>query len=257
MPLFWRVNCIVSFMKWHIGCSGFMYRDWKGIFYPEGVRQKDWLQYYSTQFDTLEINSTFYKFPEAKNLEKFYEKTSDGFQFSLKAPRVITHFKKLIDCTREFSDLYDAAGKGLKEKLGPILFQFPPSFIFSEESLKALKTNLNPDFKNVVEFRNASWFNNEVIESLADSGIIMSGLSHPILKNNQQVIKNNSTLYYRFHGLEKLFYSAYSEDDLKSFYEKVMKTKSAEIFVYFNNTASQAAIQNALFLKKIIENVQH
>ena len=238
-------------MKWHIGCSGYMYREWKDIFYPNSIRQKDWLQYYSTQFDTLEINSTFYKFPEAKNLEKFYNQTSDGFQFTLKAPRVITHYKKLKDCEQQFSDLYEAAEKGLKEKLGPILFQFPPLFIFSEENLNALKRNLHPDFKNVVEFRNASWFNNQVISSLAESGIIMSGLSHPVLKNNQQVIENHSTLYYRFHGLEKLFYSAYNEEDLKSFYKQVMKTKAKEIFVYFNNTASLAAIQNAVFLKKI------
>lgn len=241
-------------MKWHIGCSGFMYRNWKGIFYPEGIRQKDWLQYYSTQFDTLEINSTFYKFPEAKNLKKFYDQTGDGFQFSLKAPRVITHFKKLKDCDNLFKDLYEAAGKGLKEKLGPILFQFPPSFAFNEERLQTLKTKLHPDFKNVVEFRNASWFTNEVAKSLAETGIIMSGLSHPILKSNQQIIENNSTLYYRFHGLEKLFYSAYSEDDLKKFYGNVLQTKAEEVFVYFNNTASQAAIQNALYLKKIVSN---
>jgi uncharacterized protein YecE (DUF72 family) len=241
-------------MKWHIGCSGFMYRDWKGIFYPEGIRQKDWLQYYSTQFDTLEINNTFYKFPEAKNLEKFYDQTSDGFQFSLKAPRVITHFKKLKDCDSEFKDLYEATSKGLKEKLGPILFQFPPSFSFNEESLQVLKTKLDRDFKNIVEFRNASWFNNEVAESLAESSIIMSGLSHPILKNNQQVIENNNTIYYRFHGLEKLFYSAYNEDNLKSFYKEVVETKAEEIFVYFNNTASQAAIQNALYLKELATN---
>lgn len=240
-------------MKWHIGCSGFMYRDWKELFYPAGVRQKDWLQYYSTQFDTLEINSTFYKFPEAKNLEKFYDKTSDGFLFSLKAPRVITHYKKLKDCDQQFSDLYEAAEKGLREKLGPILFQFPPLFIFSEENLNALKRNLRPDFKNVVEFRNASWFNNEVVESLADSGIIMSGLSHPILKNNQHVVETNCILYYRFHGMEKLFYSVYSEAELKNFHKQVMKTKAKEIFVYFNNTASLAAIQNALSLKKIVD----
>jgi uncharacterized protein YecE (DUF72 family) len=241
-------------MKWHIGCSGFMYRDWKEIFYPKEIRQKDWLQYYSTQFNTLEINSTFYKFPEEKNLLKFYDQTEDDFRFSLKAPREITHFKKLKECDSLFSDLYNAAQNGLKEKLGPILFQFPPSFIFSEENLKALKFNLHPDFKNVVEFRNISWFAKEVISSLEDAGIIMSGLSHPVLKNNQQIIENNLTLYYRFHGIEKLFYSAYSERDLQNFYREAMDTKANEIFVYFNNTASPSAIQNAMYLKTIVGN---
>ncbi len=239
-------------MKWHIGCSGFLYRDWKNIFYPPGVPQRSWLNYYSTQFDTLEINSSFYKFPEEKNLKKFYKQTAGNFQFSLKAPRLITHFKKMKDCEAQIIDLYDASINGLKEKLGPILFQFPPSFNYSLENLEAVLKNLNPEFKNVVEFRNASWFIDDVKKSLSKSGIIMSGLSHPILKENQAIIKNTQTIYYRFHGIEKLFYSVYAEDALENFYTEAMRANAEEIFVYFNNTASQAAIENALFLKKLV-----
>ncbi len=197
-------------MKWHIGCSGFMYREWKNIFYPPGDPQRSWLNYYSTQFDTLEINSSFYKFPEEKNLKKFYDQTEEKFQFALKAPRVITHFKKLKDCDAQFSDLYAAAQNGLKEKLGPILFQFPPSFLYSSLNLEAILKNLNPEFRNVVEFRNVSWYSVDVKKSLSNAGIIMSGLSHPVLKDNQSIIKTTSAIYYRFHGIDKLFYSAYT-----------------------------------------------
>ena len=239
-------------MKWHIGCSGFLYRDWKNIFYPPGVPQRSWLNYYSTQFDTLEINSSFYKFPEEKNLKKFYEQTAGNFQFALKAPRLITHFKKMKDCEAQFIDLYNASINGLKEKLGPILFQFPPSFNYSLENLEAILKNLHQEFKNVVEFRNASWFIDDVKKSLSKAGIIMSGLSHPILKENQAIIKNTQTIYYRFHGIEKLFYSAYTEDALENFYNEAMRANAEEIFVYFNNTASQAAIENALFLKNLV-----
>lgn len=245
---------IKKIMKWHIGCSGFLYRDWKNIFYPPDIPQRSWLQYYSNQFDTLEINSTFYKFPEAKNLKKFYEQTSVDFQFSLKAPRLITHFKKMKDCESLLSDLYSAAITGLREKLGPILFQFPPSFTCSSENQDAIIKHLNPEFKNVVEFRNAGWFSEDVKESLSKAGIIMSGLSHPILKEKQMIIKNTSIIYYRFHGIEKLFYSAYSEEELENFYITAMETNAEEIFVYFNNTASLSAIANAVFLKNIVSN---
>ena len=239
-------------MKWNIGCSGFLYRDWKNIFYPPGVPQRSWLNYYSTQFDTLEINSSFYKFPEEKNLRKFYEQTAVNFQFALKAPRLITHFKKMKDCEAQFTDLYNASINGLKEKLGPILFQFPPSFNYTLENLEAILKNLNPEFMNVVEFRNVSWFTDDVKKLLSKAGIIMSGLSHPILKENQAIIKTTPTIYYRFHGIEKLFYSAYAEVALENFYTEAMRANAEEIFVYFNNTASLAAIENALFLKKIV-----
>ncbi|MEO5500837.1 MAG: DUF72 domain-containing protein [Ginsengibacter sp.] len=239
-------------MKWHIGCSGFLYRDWKNIFYPPGIPQRSWLNYYSTQFDTLEINSSFYKFPEDKNLKKFYDQTEENFQFALKAPRVITHFEKLKNCDAQFSDLYAAAQNGLKEKLGPILFQFPPSFLYSPENMEAILKSFKPEFKNVVEFRNDSWFNVEVEETLCQNEIIMSGLSHPILKEKQAIIKTCGTIYYRFHGIERLFYSAYAEKAMEDFYIEATESGAEEIFVYFNNTASLAAIENALYLKKII-----
>ena len=255
MPLkFGGHIAIKNFMKWHIGCSGFLYRDWKNIFYPPEIPQKKWLNYYSDQFDTLEINSSFYKFPEEKNLKKFHDQTSDNFKFSLKAPRLITHFKKMKGCEALLPDLYGAAIKGLKEKLGPILFQFPPSFIYSLENLEVIIKNLNPDFKNVVEFRNASWFTNDTENALSGAGIIMSGLSHPVLKHKQMIIKNSSIIYYRFHGIKKLFYSAYTKETLENFHMEAMQTNADEIFIFFNNTASPAAIKNALFLKKIVNN---
>jgi uncharacterized protein YecE (DUF72 family) len=158
------------------------------------------------------------------------------------------------DCEAQFIDLYNASINGLKDKLGPILFQFPPSFNYSLENLEAILKNLNPEFKNVVEFRNATWFTDNVTKLFSEEGITMSGLSHPILKENQGIIKTTPTIYYRFHGMEKLFYSYYSEEILERFYIKATQINAKEMFVYFNNTASLAAIENALFLKKIVAN---
>ena len=93
-------------MKWHIGCSGFLYRDWKNIFYPEKLPQRKWFEYYATQFDTLELNVTFYKFPQLSSLQKWYNDSPPEFLFSLKVPRLITHYKQLKDCESLLDDFY-------------------------------------------------------------------------------------------------------------------------------------------------------
>ena len=105
-------------MKWHIGCSGFHYRDWKEIFYPAGLPQKKWFEYYSSKFDTLELNVTFYRFPQLSFLRNWYEVSPDHFVFTAKAPRLITHYKRFRDCERLLNDFYTTLIAGLDNKLG-------------------------------------------------------------------------------------------------------------------------------------------
>ncbi len=229
-----------------------MYREWKPQFYPQEITQRKFLEFYSRYFNTLEINSTFYKFPITKNLEKFYNETPAEFRFSLKVPRLITHYKKLKDCENLADDFYSAVKDGLKEKIGCILFQFPPGFKYSEENLNQLAVLVNKNFNNVAEFRNASWLEKPVIKKLEEYNIIVSGLSHPLLPEYQAPVKNNPIMYYRFHGIPKLFYSDYSEKELMEFAKKLIKDTNpdGDIYIYFNNTASMAALKNASFLKE-------
>lgn len=230
-----------------------MYREWKEIFYPAKLAQKNWLAYYATQFDTFELNSSFYKFPEATSLKKFYDQTPDNFSVSLKVPRLITHYKQMKDCASLLDDFYNAVECGLKEKVGCVLFQFPPKFSYTEERFQLLATSLKPGFKNVAEFRHESWFDSKLIEAFQSENIIVSGLSHPILPGKQEIIQNNKIIYYRFHGIPKLFYSKYTDDTLKQFYEQMrQKVNVDSVYVYFNNTASLAAIENALKLKSYL-----
>lgn len=154
-------------MKIFIGCSGFLYREWKPDFYPPDIPQRKWLEYYSNKFNSLEINSTFYKFPLEKNLKKFYDDTSKNFRFSLKVPRLITHYKQLKDCKSLAKDFYDVVRNGLENKTGCILYQFPPKFNFNDERLQLLAEILDPSFMNVAEFRNATWYSTEILEQLA------------------------------------------------------------------------------------------
>src|SRR5690606_30967565 len=122
-------------IEWHIGCSGFYYKDWKGLFYPEDLPQKYWFDYYCRYFNTLELNVTFYRFPELSFLQNWYNKSPESFSFAVKAPRTITHYKKFNGITDTLHDFYSTVRTGLREKLECILFQLPPSLPYSEERL--------------------------------------------------------------------------------------------------------------------------
>src|SRR3982750_2937983 len=120
-------------MKWWIGCSGFHYKHWKDIFYPQGLPQTKWFEFYCQHFNTLELNVTFYRFPRLSFLETWYKKSPKEFRFSVKAPRLITHFKQFHDSERFISDFYNVVKEGLKDKLGCTLFQLPPRSAYKEE----------------------------------------------------------------------------------------------------------------------------
>ncbi|HEU4862054.1 MAG TPA: DUF72 domain-containing protein, partial [Chitinophagaceae bacterium] len=120
---------IMGTTKWEIGCSGFHYKGWKGIFYPETLPQRAWFRFYAEKFNTLELNVTFYRFPVLKSLEKWHDVSPDNFSFAVKAPRLITHYKKFSDCARLLDDFYNLITKVLKNKLGPVFFQLPPKYV--------------------------------------------------------------------------------------------------------------------------------
>ncbi|MFL5786714.1 MAG: DUF72 domain-containing protein, partial [Flavisolibacter sp.] len=238
--------------KWHIGCSGFHYREWKEIFYPKGIPQSKWFNFYSSQFNTLEINNTFYKFPELKLFENWYNKAPAGFTFSVKVPGTITHYKQFKETETLMKDFYSVAKEGLKEKLGCILFQLPPKTVFSMEKLQIILSQINMFFFNVIEFRNISWWRKEVIEELSKHNIAFCGVSFPSLISD--AITNSSVAYYRFHGVPKLYHSQYETTFLEKIIDQLKQSQSNEIYIYFNNTASAAAIENAREVIKMTRN---
>ena len=239
-------------IQWHIGCSGFHYKEWKDVFYPKGMRQRDWFMYYAKQFDTLELNVSFYRFPTVASLNNWYVQAPEGFNFSLKVPRSITHFKKFVDTEVMVKDFYGLLKDGLKEKLGCVLFQLPPQLSYSEEKLEKILQQVDPLFTNVIEFRSASWWRKDVQNLLQKHDIIFSGVSFPGIQFDDAVV-NTPVCYYRFHGVPKLFYSEYDETFLDKIFGQVKndkKTKTA--FIYFNNTASLAALHNARYFKQLV-----
>ncbi len=240
---------MIAGMKAFIGCSGFSYKDWKGVFYPEGMPQKNWFAYYCSQFNCLEINSSFYKYPSEKLLKKWHEESPGDFRFSIKMNRLITHFKKLVDCGRPLNDFYDLVRNHLKEKAGCILFQFPPGFSFNEERLRAILDLSNNGFTNAGEFRNLSWFSGEVLEEFGKAGLIFCGQSQPGELPDDPFISGPAA-YYRFHGKSVLFKSRYGVNELKAVAGTLKKAKTS--FIFFNNTWGDSAIYNAREMQAII-----
>jgi uncharacterized protein YecE (DUF72 family) len=238
-------------MRWHIGCSGYHYLDWKEVFYPQGLPQRKWFEYYSSRFDTLELNVTFYRFPQVGFLKNWFQISPDHFRFGVKVPRLITHYKKFKDCVRLLNDFYNTTTEGLQEKLGAVLFQLPPGFVYTQERLELIVQSMRPGIRNVVEFRDASWWTKKIFRQLGKENVIVSGISHPALPAD--VIINSDVVYYRFHGVPKLYYSAYKRDALKQVADTIrINKKVSEAYIYFNNTATMAAIKNARWLKEYV-----
>ncbi|MEP6615929.1 MAG: DUF72 domain-containing protein, partial [Ginsengibacter sp.] len=220
---------------WWIGCSGFHYKEWKELFYPKGIPQTKWFEFYCTRFNTIELNTTFYRFPTPDGLQSWYKRSPAIFRFAVKAPRLITHYKHFSDSERLLGDFYASVYEGLSDKLGPVLFQLPSRLKYSKEILDRIIENLDPSFDNVVEFRDSSWWTQSVYNILRKNKISFTGISHPSLPD--AVIKNNSILYYRFHGIPVLYKSEYNESYIQKITEEIRASgKFNEAYVYFNNT---------------------
>ena len=238
-------------MNWHVGCSGFHYKEWKDVFYPEGLAQKKWFDFYSSRFDTIELNVTFYRYPRLADLQNWYDKSPANFLFAVKAPRFITHYRKFVDSEQQLQLFYGTIKEGLKEKLGPILFQLPPGLPYSEEKTQQIIQVLDKAFLNVIECRHASWWNKKVYAAFRKNNICFCSHSYPGLPDD--VIQTTDILYYRFHGVPKLYYSTYSKEFLKKIIDAILRSSVKTSFIYFNNTAGVGAIENADYIKKFIK----
>jgi len=239
-------------VKSYIGCSGFHYKEWKGVFYPEKLPQRKWFEYYSEQFNTLELNVTFYRFPQKTFLQNWYKTSPDHFVFAVKVPRLITHYKHFRDTGRMLGDFYKTSREGLLDKLGPVLFQLPPQAVFTPDSLQRIIQQVDSSFMNVIEFRHPSWWTKEVFDTLSAKNISFCSISYPGLPD--EVFINNHVVYYRFHGVPQLYKSEYNSKQLQKVAKAISENRKVkEAYIYFNNTASGAAINNALYLKNYFE----
>lgn len=237
---------------WWIGCSGFYYKHWKEVFYPQGLPQRKWFEYYCEYFNTLELNVTFYRFPQLSFLQSWHERSPEKFCFAVKAPRAITHFKQFHGTEGLISDFYGVISEGLNTKLGCVLFQMPPRIKYTAERLERMIQSLDSSFNNVLEFRHESWWNADVYRALSVARISFCGMSHPQLP--EDVIQNTDMLYYRFHGVPELYKSPYKVSELRDFTETVESSKKTrQAYIYFNNDIGASAIANAREMKELVK----
>lgn len=234
--------------KIYIGTSGWDYGHWTGVFYPEKISGKEKLEFFSRHFDTVEINYSFYRLPAAETFENWKNKTPDGFIFSVKASRYITHIKRLSDVRGAWTGFLDRARK-LEKKLGPILLQFPRTFGYNQENFGRLERFLSfkgkGNLKLAFEFRDHSWQNREVFKSLGknNSAFVLSDSPRAPIGG----VITAGFVYVRMHGGKELYGSKYSKKELMGFAEKIRKWSAAGLdsYIYFNNDASGYAVENA------------
>ena len=243
----------------YVGTSGWNYSHWKGVFYPQGLSQTKWLEFYHQYFNCVEVNVTFYRLVQKKTFENWHKRTPQNFSFVIKGSRFITHIKKLADA-KDSLNLFINNVKGLEEKLSLILWQLPPSFKKDTKRLVGfLKLLKKTKIRQVFEFRNETWFNQETYDLLKDYNFCLC-IAH---SNRFPCLKEATAdfLYLRFHGGESLYSSNYSDKELKEwagfareFSAKGGKAgKNRDIFAFFNNDAQGFAIKNALRFTELLQ----
>lgn len=245
-------------MKLYIGCSGYYYNHWKGLFYPEKLPKKEWLVYYSRYFNTVELNNSFYMIPRESSFRNWYDITPADFVFAVKGYRFFTHRKKLLidDSFRELLNTFQKLTGILKEKAGPVLWQFPLNFAANRQKLENFCMLLSRDFKHVFEFRNESWFIPEIYEILDRHGFSLCIVSGPA--SSPYILQNTSKVaYIRFHGEGSWYRDNYSNESLLLWKEKLDNLKAPSLYAYFNNDANAYAVNNGKFFASLFSEEMH
>lgn len=200
-------------MKYFTGTSGWHYNHWIGPFYPPGLPKSRWLEFYSRNFPTVELNNTFYRLPTEKAFEQWKSQSPEDFTFALKVSRLITHMKKLRNVEAQLQNFFSRA-RLLTNKLGPLLYQTPPSMLRNDELLESFLSLLPPDLKHAFEFRHISWHSREVYNILRRFNAGLCVFDMPGFTSPREVTAD--FCYLRFHGSDSLYGSSYSENALRS-----------------------------------------
>jgi uncharacterized protein YecE (DUF72 family) len=240
-----------------IGTSGYSYDHWwNGVFYPPNLPKRKWLEFYAKNFETVELNVSFYRLPKKEAFESWHHRTPDDFCFAVKGSRFITNTKRLKDCRQPLGLLLDHVSP-LREKLTVILWQLPPRFKFQKERLEEFCFLLSTfpgskPLRHAFEFRDESWLCEEALRILEEFQFAFC-----IAHGAGLLLKEGVTsdfIYLRFHGGKVLYGSNYSAKELIKWSKKIKdwKLQGKDLFAYFNNDAYGFAIQNALALKRLV-----
>ena len=235
--------------------SGWSYSDWKGVFYPPDLPTTQWLGFYAENYNTAEINSSFYHLPKVKTVEAWVAQMPAGFKVCTKMSQYLTHILKLREPAEPLERFFTAFAPA-KKHMGPVLVQLPPSVPYSEATvcpfLELLRDKYSA-YEFALEARHASWAEQAALKTLSKFDIAwvisQSGAGFPYLEE-----VTSANIYIRFHGPGKLYASAYTDDQLQEFADKLLSwsKEGYGIWAYFNNTMNAIALSNADTLKTMM-----
>ena len=214
-------------MKVRAGTSGFSYKEWKGSFYPENLPADRMLRSYAERLPTVEINNTFYRLPDTATLSRWSQEVPDGFVFVLKASRRMTHEQKLKDSGDTLSHFFQSASV-LGDRLGPVLFQLPPFLRKDLPRLTDFLAAVPGGFRIALEFRHASWYDDEVYEALRSRGAALC-IADSEEQGQAPLIATAGWGYLRLRRQD------YTDADLASWAGKVQEQPWEETFVFFKH----------------------
>ncbi|MCC9205246.1 DUF72 domain-containing protein [Arthrobacter sp. zg-Y769] len=240
-------------MSIHIGTSGWAYNHWRNVLYPKGVPARVWLEKYASEFDTVEFNGSFYRWPREEAFAAYRDRLPEGYVFSVKAPRGLTHGRKLRD-PDEWIGRIERCFTALGDRSGVFLLQLSPDMERDDDRLDYLLAKLPDTIRVAVEFRHDSWNNEEVFRLLERHGAaytVMSGAHLPCTLR-----ATAGFVYVRLHGPnpEQLYVDSYTEEDLQWWAARIREWESAgrDVYAYFNNDLEGHAVRNARRLRELV-----
>lgn len=227
-------------VNWYLGSSAFSFKDWVGVFYPADLDPRDYLKYYSRVFNAVEIDSTFYAIPRSEVVEHWGMETGEDFKICAKLPKIITHGRELVDVQEPMSAFLDVM-RILKDKLGPILVQLPPSFnILKWENLKDFLGTLPKDVRFAIELRHRSWYNEKTEKLLREHNVAWVATEYKQLP--RRIYCTADFLYIRWIGYHGRFQTFESEkidvtQNLRWWWQNIQEHLSCvdTVYGFFNN----------------------
>lgn len=229
-----------------IGTSGYQYRHWEGVFYPDALPVRQWFAHYTRHFDTVELNTTFYRLPEPEVFDAWREQAPPGFVYALKFSRYGSHLKHLKDPERTVPAFLDRARR-LGGHLGPVLVQLPPRWKVDPKRLAGFLDHVRGQGRWAVELRDRSWLCEEVYGALEERGVALC--VHDWLEDHPVRLTAGWT-YLRFHGDH--YQGSYTSAELRDWAERIhtFSSRGVDVYAFFNNDQGAHAVRNALALRR-------
>jgi uncharacterized protein YecE (DUF72 family) len=242
-----------STTRTHVGTSGWTYDDWTGRFYPAEIKGPERLSFYAQQFDTVEVNATFYRLPFKGMISGWNRRLPDSFHLVVKGSRLVSHIKRLKDCEEPLTRFFNRVLE--LRTLKAVLWQLPPSLHRDLELLRRFLVELPDTIRHAIEFRHRSWWTDETAQLLASHNATFVAISHPRLPSD--VVPTTDLLYLRFHGLgPRLYDYDYSRDELQEWAVKVRPhLPGRKLYAFFNNDYRARAPSDAMLFRQLLQAV--